>query len=535
MLHLDLYSDSNAKFIKNIFLNNKIFNKKIIIDNYFNFTSFQLIKIKNENANIILILDFFKNFNEFNKLQQCNLIDESILDQEISDLVSQILGIKNKCDKLFIFLPKYIEGNFSLRLYNILNKDLNYYSEYINFKIKDKLINLNNLFLIQNDFNLIDKQDLLRFHNISFNRKYFENIAKNLITFSNIKKRTIKLIILDLDNTIWFGEVGEIGYKNIGIGKSKAIDITFRNFQLYLKKLRDSGYLLAICSKNDLGNIKEVFSKNKNMVLKITDFVTIRANWKNKFENINSILEELNLSARNTIFVDDSKYERTFVKNKLKNINVFEFPINTLDLVHKFKNYKRIVLDKITETDLNRNDLYVREKKRKDLKVNNSYGWLNQLKIKIKFEENIDFIRVAEMFNRTNQFNNYLNRYDSSELKKILSKGKYYQVSYEDIYGYDGTIGFISLKNKGKNIIIENFLLSCRYFERQIEDVILKFIYLKYKKLNYKDFSIKFKKSNKNIYFFNKMSEKNYLNIDGNTFKINENLKSFKPDYEYSI
>jgi len=239
MLHLELYSDSNARFIKNIFLNNKIFNKKIIIDNYFNFTSFQLIKIKNENSNIVLILDFFKNFNEFNKLKQCNEIDEYILDKEISDLISQILSIKNKSDKLFIFLPNYIEGNFSLKLYNILNKDINYYSEYINFKIKNKLINLNNLFLVQNDFNLIDKQDLLRFHNISFNRKYFENIAKNLITFSNIKKRLIKLIILDLDNTIWFGEVGEIGYKNIGIGKSKAIDITFRNFQLYLKKLRN--------------------------------------------------------------------------------------------------------------------------------------------------------------------------------------------------------------------------------------------------------------------------------------------------------
>jgi len=271
------------------------------------------------------------------------------------------------------------------------------------------------------------------------------------------------------------------------------------------------------------------------MVLKITDFVTIRANWKNKVENINSILEELNLSARNTIFVDDSKYERTFVKNKLKNINVFEFPTNTLDLVHKFKNYKKILLDKITETDRNRNDLYVREKKRKEFKVNNSYDWLNQLKIKIKFEETIDFIRVAEMFNRTNQFNNCLNRYDSSELKKILSKGKYYQVSYEDIYGYDGTIGFISLKNIGKNIIIENFLLSCRYFERQIEDIVLKFIYLKYKKMNYKSFSIKFRKTNKNIYFFNKMSEKNYLKLDVNIFKINENLKTFKPNYEYSI
>jgi FkbH-like protein len=381
-----------------------------------------------------------------------------------------------------------------------------------------------NLFLIIKDYKLNQNTALSNFHNISFDTSYYSYISKKLLFIfkNNSKKNPIKLIILDLDNTIWGGLLGEIGATNIIIGKSKPDEILYREFQIFLKKLKNSGILLAICSKNFVEDVNEVFSKNKNMILKKKDFVSIKANWDNKVKNIKLILNELNVSETNTLFVDDSKFEREVVKKNIKNIKIFDFPSNKQNLVQKFKNLKLIKINNITNTDLQRSNLYLKENKRSKLRnIQNYNTWLKSLNIKLNFEKKINIERISEMFFRTNQFNNCLNRYNINDLQIYLNKTsiEYYQITYEDVFGYDGIISFISLKNTGTDLIIENFLLSCRYFERQIEDEILRFIVKKNIK-NKKKIKIRYKETKKNKYFVKKMSEKNNLDRRKNFFLL---------------
>ena len=122
-----------------------------------------------------------------------------------------------------------------------------------------------------------------------------KEIIESLI-IDDIKK--IKLIILDLDNTLWGGEAGERNFKDLELGPNSIKGLVFEDFQKRLKNLKNLGYLLAICSKNDLKNVKRVFKFNQNMILNFKDFSSIKVNWKNKNENIREILLELNLRAK---------------------------------------------------------------------------------------------------------------------------------------------------------------------------------------------------------------------------------------------
>ena len=203
-----------------------------------------------------------------------------------------------------------------------------------------------------------------------FNIEYIEHLAA--ITGREIEqiynKEKIKLIIIDLDNTIWGGEAGELEYDELDLGPNSVKGIVFQEFQQRLKLLKDNGILLAISSKNQIKNVKKVFKKQKYeiKIKKISPLEKLIG--KRKIQILRRYLKELNLKAENTLFIDDNRYEREIVKSDIDKINIFDFPKNLLDLNYNIKNYSGFQKNYISVTDKKRVLYYKQEKREKETK-----------------------------------------------------------------------------------------------------------------------------------------------------------------------
>ena len=234
----------------------------------------------------------------------------------------------------------------------------------------------------------------------------FTNIISNKISNNFIPPK--KLVIVDLDNTIWGGVIGDQVPSSIKIGDESPEGRIFRDIQSYLKMLKLNGCLLAIVSKNE-EKIALNFLKDKRNTLKISDFVTYRINWEKKYKNILSIKKELNIGLDSIVFLDDNPSERSEVMNFIPSVNVPDLgssPEEYLNIInsHNYFNFKNI-----SSEDKKRSSFYFVEKKREKLesKTSSYSQFLKSLNTSINFlklnPENID--RVHQLTNKTKQFN----------------------------------------------------------------------------------------------------------------------------------
>ena len=331
------------------------------------------------------------------------------------------------------------------------------------------------------------------------------NTISNVLYFKllQIFKFKFKLLILDADNTLWNGIIDEVGYKKISfINKKKGVD--YLKFQKKLKLLKKMGFLLSICSKNDQESLMKVFKYHKNkMILKFNDFILIRANWDPKYKNILDLHRKLNLSVENSFFIDDSEFEINSINSmipKLECKNFFEF-----DNFHK--NIDQILISKefkITAEDKKRDKLYNQEFKRLNEreKQKNFKKYIEKLNIVLTIKKNFskNFQRLAQLSQRTNQFNSTAIRYDEKEIQKIIKDPQkiIFQCSAKDKYGDYGIIGLAIIELKKNSAIISNFVMSCRALGREIENYFFKYFVGEIIKLNINNLFFLFKKNNKN-------------------------------------
>jgi len=271
-----------------------------------------------------------------------------------------------------------------------------------------------------------------------------ENVKQVCDTVDEIRT---KLIITDLDKTLWGGVLGDVGYENI------KIETEHKELQQKLKELSSRGVLLAISSKNNEDAAIEAIDKNKDMILRSKDFITWRINWKDKATNIKDILTELNLTEKGVIFIDDNSAERDLVSSILPDINT------------------------ITEEDAQRLEMYKIEKDRQELKSKmNVEGWIKSLNLEINIEKyNEKYLdRVIQLLNKTNQMN--LNKHDVSKETLIqwtyASQNPMWVVFVKDRFGDYGLTGFMRTHEN----VITNFVLSCRVMGRTVEKTLLEFL-----------------------------------------------------------
>ncbi len=311
----------------------------------------------------------------------------------------------------------------------------------------------------------------------------FPYLAKEMLRIIRpISGLSKKCLVLDLDNTMWGGVLGEDGIEGIKIGIEPPGN-AFSDFQKAVKTLLRRGIILAINSKNDLELVKEAFKKRPEMVLKLDDFAAIRANWQDKAQNMREIAAELNIGIDSFVFMDDNPAERFLIKNELPEVL-------TVDMPEDCSNYAQTLLDldvfealHITAEDKNRTQLYKAETERKQLKtqITDLSDYLSSLETKVEVfpVDSFSIARISQLTQRTNQFNLTTRRYSEAEIKSFseAQDTKVYCLKSSDRFGDHGTVGACIVKAQNHDVWeLDVLLMSCRVLGRGIEEAFMHFI-----------------------------------------------------------
>lgn len=290
--------------------------------------------------------------------------------------------------------------------------------------------------------------------------------------------KTIRLIVLDLDNTLWGGVVGEDGIEGIRIGGDYPGNC-FRDFQMMLKGLARNGIALAICSKNDEEIALNVFENRTSMALSKEDIVAHRINWAPKYQNIQELARELSLGLESVLFIDDNPVERQTVRTNLPEVKVLDLPQDPA--LYSTTLNECLWLETFTVSDLDRRRTASYKAKSKIeagiRAAENIEDFLSNLKISVFIQSlsssNID--RATQLCAKTNQFNTTSKRYNESDLYQLEAAGhQVFVVGMEDTFTEKENIGLLVLKSNGdQSGTIDLFLLSCRVLGRGIDAAVL--------------------------------------------------------------
>lgn len=318
---------------------------------------------------------------------------------------------------------------------------------------------------------------------IRFNKLGHKIIAEEILMLVNaIKNQTKKCLVLDLDNTLWGGVIGEDGMSGIQLGPD-GIGECFLKFQKRIKEISEKGIILCLCSKNNLADAKEVFDSHEFCYLKWDDFIVHKVDWNRKDKNLAEMAEILNIGEDSLVFIDDNPVERAIVRENTK-VTVPEFPELPEDLENFIKTVDKKYFAKfsVTKEDKEKTFQYKQNSEREKIrtKVDNIDEFIKDLGIKIVIEKAIEdnVARIAQMTQKTNQFNLTTKRYTEQEIRDMMNAegNKYliYAGKVEDKFGSYGIVVQIILeKTASGNYEIDSFLMSCRVIGRKIEDYFL--------------------------------------------------------------
>jgi FkbH-like protein len=276
-------------------------------------------------------------------------------------------------------------------------------------------------------------------------------------------------------------------------------------FQSFLLEASRKGVILAICSKNNIEDVQEIFTNNHEMVLKLEHFSCIKANWNLKSENIKEISEELNIGLDSIVFIDDNPMERELVKSFLPEVVVPDFPEHPYQLVNNFLSIynSNFQVNKLTNEDKVKTEQYLSNNQRKmeSLKFSNFEEYLESLNIEIEVYEcndgNIE--RIAQMTQKTNQFNLTTKRYTIQELQDHKKAGSILACfRVKDKFGDNGITVFSIIEFKEGEAYLDTFLLSCRILGRKIEFAVMRYLENLLYARQIKNFKATFTKTEKN-------------------------------------
>ena len=317
-----------------------------------------------------------------------------------------------------------------------------------------------------------------------FTTQAANEFAKRVLSLATISKfPKAKVIVLDADNTMWGGIIGEDGINGIALGPEYPGN-TYVDFQRRILDYQKRGFILAICSKNNSDEVMDVLENHPHQVLRTHHFATKRINWLPKHENIISISEELNLGMDSFIFVDDSAHECAAVRSQLPQVQVIQTPSKPVDIPSCLEQVSRLEILSLTKEDLQKTQLYAQEIQRRNLQdsISTSGGSIDayltslEMKMNICFDAKEHISRLAQLTQKTNQFNLTTRRYDEKQLMHFIESEHLLVCSFslKDIFGDSGIVGLAIFKNTHLHETeIDTFLMSCRVIGRQAESAFL--------------------------------------------------------------
>lgn len=444
---------------------------------------------------------------------------------------------KNHDKVLFVINTLNVEPFYEhTYLENIPSFSLSSLKNYINDQIKEFALTITNLVILDWD-RIVSMYGYNHLYNDSFN--YLGRIKHSILGFevmcneldrliSSYKGKTKKVLVLDLDNTLWGGILGEDGVDGINLSED-GIGRAFRDFQKSLLKIKDYGIILTICSKNNFEDVKNCFDQHPMIVLKLNDFICTKINWNDKVSNIREIASELNLGMDSFVFIDDNPVERDFVKENQPEVSVPSFPKDPANINKWF--ISEVMYDyfpklELTSEDKNKTKQYLANIKRKNISEKldiNSY--ISNLKIQLNtYVNDVRFLeRSAQLTQKTNQFNMTTNRYSNKDIQNYIESDDYhiFNLEYIDRFNNEGIIGLSIVKIEDRQAIIDTFLMSCRVIGRNIEYKFLNTI-IKYLQKNVK----KVKNINAEFLFSKKNSvAKDFYKLCGLELKVKSKEK----------
>ena len=430
---------------------------------------------------------YFCRFDDFGEQVKNYLFSDNVqsqyeLEKSITIFLEEVTRSAKLSRKTILFLPTFDSLNFSNYIFNshaeILEKLCGIRKLYIEyFKKQSEHILLIDPYLLS-EFKPEFDQRNWQWNKCPYSISTIQEISAHLISIiETLLLPRKKVVVIDLDNTLWGGVVSEDGIDGIMCGEGNPLEESFYQFQKEIKILKESGFLLAICSKNNEDLIIETFSKRRDFVLNLKDFVIWRINWNSKPQNIREMAIELNLGTDSFIFIDDSPTERAQIEAEMPEVTVFEMNSDPAQRIKAMRRFSDFYKYSLLLEDTVKTKLYQDDKKRSSFiavgRTNASSNWITELEIQLEYSilSTQNIVRIVQLMGKTNQMNMSNRRLTENQIRNETDSKNYifYSVSAADKFGHYGIIGVVSYSVENSICTIKDLLFSCRILGRKIE------------------------------------------------------------------
>ena len=465
---------------------------------------------------------------------------KSLVSEKINHLENMIMNFeKNLNSKLIIAnfnIPSYspngvLETKFDFGFHEMI--------EELNKSLRDISKNHNSVY-VYNFNQFISKYgeknifDYRQFHvgDIQIALNFLPQFGYDLMSYIKpITGTNRKCIVLDLDNTLWGGIIGEDGFDGIELGHSPN-GKAFVDFQKELLSLWNQGIILAINSKNNFDDAMNVIKEHPNMILREKNFASIKINWNDKAENLKQIANEINIGLNSIVFFDDDKLNQERIKHEFPEVLTVELSSDPSYFSAILKDLNDFNVLQRTEDDVKRGEMYAQQRERKEFQksISNLDDFLEQLDIQVKMKKTSEFLipRISQLTLKTNQFNLTTKRYQEEEIRNFANNDKFIVGCAQvlDKFGDNGITGVYIINKEDKVWNIDTFLLSCRIMGRGVENGILSQILIDAKNNGIEEIRANFIPTKKNKPAENFLSDFGFeKNDDYWIYKLNNEIK----------
>lgn len=399
-----------------------------------------------------------------------------------------------------------------------------------------QVVDINRIFF---DISLKESLDL-RYYNSSkalYTIRFFKEYSRLAHYYlQHLLGKSKKALVFDCDNSLWDGIIGEDGADGILMSSKTAKGKVFEEIQYMAQKMSSEGILINLCSKNNYEDVQNILAKHPDIVLSDKNIILKKINWNDKVENIKEIAKELNIGLDSIVFIDDSDFEVNNVRERLKDVLVLKVPEKLYDYPSLMRKISNLFIKSGSSEDKKRTLMYKEEQARKmeSSSFENINDYLKSLSLEITVSVNKldDYVRLAQMTQKTNQFNLTTQRYSETEILAFLNSDKVnvFSFSVKDKFGDYGITGMSIVKSDNDKADINTFLMSCRVIGRNIEIKFLDYVFSFLKKKGINMISSSYSKTLKNNQvenFYESMGMK-VLQTEGNNKFYELNLNAYK-------
>ena len=412
---------------------------------------------------------------------------KSLVKEKINELENLISHFKNNTSSKLVItnfnIPSYspngvIETKSEFGFHEMIQEINNELRNIVKKQNSVYVFNFDQFISNHGEKNIFDDR---QFHigNIQISFNYIPYLAHELMGYVKpMLSINRKCIVVDLDNTLWGGVVGEDGFDGIKLSQESS-GKAFIEFQKYLLSLWQQGIILAINSKNNFDDAMKVIQEHPEMILREKHFGSIKINWNDKAQNMQKISEDLSIGLNSMVFFDDDKTNQERISNEFPEILTIDLDSDPSTYVQKLKDLNDFNVLQRTDEDIKRGEMYSQQRQRNELKesISNIEDFLKKLDIKIQIQNPTDFNipRISQLTLKTNQFNLTTKRYQENDIRTLVDDPKIRVgcAQVQDKFGDNGITSVFIIKKQEKKWIIDSFLQSCRIIGRGIEDAIM--------------------------------------------------------------